>query len=817
MRYRLFFLMVLGLLAFAPHAYAQTPAITLQAVAGYEGFFRANDWVALRVVARNDGDDARGRVVVRPQTSGRILSNAYDYALELPRGAQKEVTLWVRARNFTAVLRVEWLNEAGVRLAEATAPLTPVDARDKLYVQIAPASAPTLALGEVRPTGFNAVTARIRPQDLPDAPELLASADVLILHQLEAGALTQAQQDALAGYALMGGHVVLVGGANGLGAGVLPFSPVRAEAVQAYANFEALSDFALTASAPTGETLVSVGEVRDGAQVLAVGEDGQALLVRQYVGDGAIDFMAFDPAQAPFSAWDGAPALWFALFASLPVAPSWGRGLIDPMSASEALALLPNETLYPPVGTIASFIVAYVFAIAPLNYLILRRLKRQEWAWFTIPALIVLFGALAYGAGLSGQASEVVVHQVRVVQVWGDSPKALEHRLIGALAPRREVYSLAMDDSTRPIFLLPNAGQNPNALQASLTIAQEAGFFVRDFVATGGIFSNFASQALIDAPALRGQVRLVAQADGTTTAQGILQNDTAQTLYGGVLLASGVAYYLNAPIPPNGAFTLDAGDLVLANTETIPLPSRMEASADTVSSSQSLARALGYRPDDLITASRATRNPALTPATDSERRAQLQRELIASAFMRDQYRTPALADGLYWLAWADGAPEDVQLPDTSRRYVGTTLYIVRLDVTPAPAPAVRVVPAHKVLWTVLEREGVLGGADDLIFTDRGQSVALRYMPLNSERLSEVSTLTLRAERASGFAIETRFELWNWETGAWEALDLRRQTTTLDDVARFVGANNAVHLRLSYNYPSGTARLRDVSLVYEGTP
>lgn len=815
MRYRLFFLMVLGVLAFAPHAHAQTPAIALQAVAGYEGFFRPNEWVAVRVLARNEGDDARGRVVVRPQTSGRILSNAYEHALELPRGAQKEVVLWVRARNFTATLRVEWLNEANVRLAEATAPLTPVEPRDKLYVQVAPTSAPTLALGEVRPAGFGAQTARIRPQDLPDAPELLASVDVLILHQLDADALTAKQQDALASYALMGGHVVLVGGASG--AGALPFSPLRAQGAQASADFDALKGFALVAKVPTGTALISVGEARDGAHVLVADGAGRGLLVRQFVGDGAIDFIAFDPAQAPFDTWQGTSALWFALFASLPVAPSWGRGLIDPMSASEALALLPNETLYPPVGTIALFVVAYVFAIAPLNYLILRRLKRQEWAWVSIPALIVLFGALAYGAGLSGQASEIIVHQVRVVQAWSGTPQALEYRLIGALAPRREVYSLVMDDSTRPLFLLPNAGQSPNAVQASLTIAQDGGFSVRDFVATGGIFSNFASQAVISAPALRGQVRLVVQDDGTISAQGILQNDTPHTLTGGVLLASGVAYYLNAPIPPNGALTLDAGDLVLANAETIPLPSRMEAGADTASTSQSLARAFGYRPDDLITASRATRNPALAPTSDSERRAQLQRELIASAFMRDQYRTPALADGIYWLTWADGAPDDVRIPNTRTRSVGTTLYIVRLDITPAPAPAVRVVPAHKVLWTVLEREGVLGGADDLIFSDSGQSVVLRFMPLDSERLSTVQTLTIRAERASGFAIETRFELWNWEAGSWEALSLRRQTTTLDDVARFIGANNAVHLRLSYNYPSGTARLRDISLTYEGTP
>ena len=46
-----------------------------------------------------------------------------------------------------------------------------------------------------------------------------------------------------------------------------------------------------------------------------------------------------------------------------------------------------------------ALLVAYILLIGPINYLVLRRLDRREWAWFTMPILIVVFAVGAYGFG----------------------------------------------------------------------------------------------------------------------------------------------------------------------------------------------------------------------------------------------------------------------------------------------------------------------------------------------------------------------------------------------------------------------------------
>ena len=44
---------------------------------------------------------------------------------------------------------------------------------------------------------------------------------------------------------------------------------------------------------------------------------------------------------------------------------------------------------------------AYILLIGPINYLVLRRLDRREWAWVTMPVLIVVFAVGAYGFGIA--------------------------------------------------------------------------------------------------------------------------------------------------------------------------------------------------------------------------------------------------------------------------------------------------------------------------------------------------------------------------------------------------------------------------------
>src|SRR4029078_3512544 len=70
----------------------------------------------------------------------------------------------------------------------------------------------------------------------------------------------------------------------------------------------------------------------------------------------------------------------------------------DDSQIVQAAAQLPNLAL-PPVGGLIAILVVYILLIGPINYLILKRIDRREWAWVTMPVLIVAFAVGAYGFG----------------------------------------------------------------------------------------------------------------------------------------------------------------------------------------------------------------------------------------------------------------------------------------------------------------------------------------------------------------------------------------------------------------------------------
>jgi hypothetical protein len=58
----------------------------------------------------------------------------------------------------------------------------------------------------------------------------------------------------------------------------------------------------------------------------------------------------------------------------------------------------------------------YIALIGPVNYLILRRLDRREWAWVTMPILIVGFAVGAYAFGSALRGSSVILNEVGIVR-----------------------------------------------------------------------------------------------------------------------------------------------------------------------------------------------------------------------------------------------------------------------------------------------------------------------------------------------------------------------------------------------------------------
>ena len=99
----------------------------------------------------------------------------------------------------------------------------------------------------------------------------------------------------------------------------------------------------------------------------------------------------------PLSSIDGDRSLWFELIRShesVVTAPGGFDGFRSSFDVANLLSRL-NPTAVGLVWFLF-FLVAYLLLVGPINYLVLKRLKRTELGWVTIPFLALFFCLVAY-------------------------------------------------------------------------------------------------------------------------------------------------------------------------------------------------------------------------------------------------------------------------------------------------------------------------------------------------------------------------------------------------------------------------------------
>ncbi|MCU0511505.1 MAG: hypothetical protein MUE40_02940 [Anaerolineae bacterium] len=819
-------LLLFLLLAALPATAQQTTdaPVTLRASAGYDGCFREGAWLPVQVRVRNSGSSLSGRLTVRPETSGRVVSNAYSTPLDLPAGSEKEVFLYVLARSQPPEMVVELLDAEGVRVAQQTVSLRLVDPRDELHVVVTGPAAAGLPLNTVHAAERSACQARRTPASLPDQAAALEAVDTLWLVNADTAGLTQAQQTALEAWVLDGGHLVVMGGPGWqeTAAGLPDLLPLRPQDSRSVTDVAALARLAGLPDALAGRTVVATGRVREDARVLAESPEGVPLLLRRAHGNGTVDYLALDATLAPLSDWPGSPALWRTLILTGYPRPFWTQNVPDLTAAATAVAILPGIDLLPPVSSMILFLLAYIVLIGPLNYLLLNRLNRRGFAWVTIPLCIVVFTGLAWTVGFNLRGSDVTLSRVNLIRTWPASELARVDSLVSLLAPRRGSYSL-IAPAGYTLRVLPTLSQGglllTSAAQSTADIAQGVRFTAEDFAVDGGIFANFGLEGLQARPDIGGTLSLIHLADGTQALQGVLRNDSPNiTLTGAVLLSRGAAYRLAGPFGPGDLVTLAAAEVPILAERAQAAPAPLELAHER------LATLRDTREQRLAAATSINAilgdAPAGVAAADIQQRDRL--TAVLSAFLADQFGSTAYGDHAYLAGWSSEARRDVALVpgDTNYINVETTLYLIQIAVQPAAtAPEVPVtITPDRFTWSILERRNVEGaGPYDLTLLSDAE-VVLRYTPLPAAVLSQVQELTIFLDRSSGYGGRVSLDVWDWQRRAWEALDnsVRQDSYTLSDPAPYLGPGNAVQLRLRLSIDFGSAWIRRLTVTQQGS-
>jgi hypothetical protein len=251
------------------------------------------------------------------------------------------------------------------------------------------------------------------------------------------------QQSANLRHWLESGGLLIIGGGSGWQQSAAPVPsdllPVRVQGAETISAGE-LSPLGLP-SLEEGNYAVAVGE--NLGEVLISSPGGKPLLVAKKVGKGSVLWSALDFEAEPLLNAANAETFWQQIFLLRPLqaVPTLNKGIINQFlngisQDSLAAALSP--------GKLFLLLLGYIILVGPVNWVVLRKLDRREWAWFVIPAVAVLLTAGFFAYGRIGRGSDAILYQVNVINQFSAQQANVES-FSGVMVPNTRKMTLGSD------------------------------------------------------------------------------------------------------------------------------------------------------------------------------------------------------------------------------------------------------------------------------------------------------------------------------------------------------------------------------------
>jgi hypothetical protein len=549
-----------------------------------------------------------------------------------------------------------------------------------------------------------------------------------------------------------GGRLFVVGGTNwqGTAAGLGELLPVALNGTQKVSNLEALRQYFKVNTSIEGESTLAVGTLRPQAYVL-VEQDGVPLLVEKLVGFGAVYFFAADPGMQPLSRWDGMRAVYeFSL--SRKSFNVWDTSW-NPAIANQALAVLPTLGI-PSIFAYCGWMLVYLLAIGPLNYLFLRRIKRMELAWISIPVLVIVFTLITYVAGSLSRGVRPIVSRMGIVFSWEGVSQSQVRGLVGVYSPNRAKYSL---DVKSPFVALPLDGTESNFS----SLQQGTGLVIPDLAVEIGGMKTLGLDGSQPALALVHDLSFHSTTSGFVL-EGSITNTTPYTIEKATLHLPSIDE--------------DLGDFAPGETKKIK-----SAIYDTTSRLNSIFPNSNYDPYSLYNNN-----------TDDD--VSYRRALLTQAL---SYKRPSQTDwGIYVIGWVKNESVPVGLREKQFDVLDTSLVLMRLNPTLAVQEDSVTIPN-----SFMFREASTN--DDLSLGNSIQIPAegyfLRFWPAIPIQFSSVKTIILHQEINISSNANLILSLWNYENDQWEQIeDLSQNEISLPNPKQYVGPGGELRLKLDGN-------------------
>lgn len=627
---------------------AAATGVTLDARALLAGHGRVGSWMAVAVTVANDGPAITGEVRLAGGAQGRTR---FGLPVDLPTGSRKSLELYIQPPAFGQTVEVSLVTSAGTA-ASAKVSYSVPDTNQLVVGVVADRPAPIVAALRL-PSGIGGSPAIVVPltvADLPGRVEAWDPIDRLVWQDTDSATLRPDQVAALRGWIAGGGRLTIIGGTTGAVAlaglpdDLLPFRPTTTRDISPTVLKDLVGSFTTSV-----QTIPAMGGDRTtvhGRTLVATGD--QVIAAERTFGSGAVTLVGVDPSAKWLAGSPASDAVWNRI-----VPPRVVSRLIDSGDDSQVLAALNTlpALALPPVGGLLILLAGYILLVGPLNYLVLRRFDRREWAWVTMPLLVVGFAVAAYLYGGALRGGNVIINSVTVVRGAPDTTVATATAYIGVFSPDRQSYQLEVPGGA--LLSAPTSGDLITGFDGTqdngiLDILQGDTARVRDLAVGYGSLRAVRAEAAVAGPQVAADLKL----EGDHLKGSVTNHSNLTLEKAAVVLGTSVALL---------------GDLAPGATATVDL-------AVTGGS-------VDQRVADLILGGMFLGGGPVGVSDDQQRL--IVRQAIVNQLTVDQFSgasSPLSADGAVLVAFGRGDVVGARLAGTPATSTGDILYDVPLPI-----------------------------------------------------------------------------------------------------------------------------------------
>ncbi len=455
---------------------AAVPNVKLSARSLFQGWFKYGDWLPLEISLENYGEATTVQVeaTIVTRISGSNYNTTYQREVNLSERANKRFFLYVipyvETTNPSGSIVYDTsviLKAGGRKLGEEKVNLLPVSPTNYMVgVVTQDPSALTTSLSNLKINGRNSRVSSVSMplSDIPDQANGLRSFNALILGEVNTETLSVEQRTALRDWVEAGGQLILLGG-NGWGRVKSAFSTALLPLdISNYANISSLDGLVT----PNGDELkgggalprpavMARGQVLQGARLLSYLPDGSnslAVSAERRLGAGRMVGLTLDLAVPPMIDWSGASQIWQELFTFnlTPFNTLYQENNPQVKNAQDMLSFISSvpELRLPDIMPYFLILLLYLVLIGPLNYLVLKKLGRLELAWFTLPALGIVFALVTLNYANSQPPGDVLISQITVVQTGVDQETAQVRSYAAVFSPSERTYDISQANPVVP-------------------------------------------------------------------------------------------------------------------------------------------------------------------------------------------------------------------------------------------------------------------------------------------------------------------------------------------------------------------------------